>query len=260
MPTENAETLSLKSNLKTMLPRPVRGFLRSLVDAIPGTKGYYKKRWLKKYYSTFATSERERMFLGISRFFHINRPMNGYYLEFGCFQGRSMRLAHKHFRHLFDFTYVAFDSFEGLPEIQKIDQQELWVKGKQKTAVEDFRGILTRAGMPDSKLITVKGFFDKSLNSDLQKKLLPTKAAVIFVDCSLYTSTIPVLEFCVPFLQQGTILVFDGWNCYFGDPHHGERRAFNEFRKKYPDMIFEDFVSTNEMQSYIYIDNNRDLN
>jgi hypothetical protein len=180
--------------------------------------------------------------------------VTGYYFEFGCHEGKTMRLAYKHFRHLFDFDYVAFDSFEGLPEIEKIDEQEIWKKGKLKTDEDKFRKIVRSSGMPDGKLTTVKGYYDKSLTVELQRKLLPKKAAVIYVDCDLYHSTVPVLEFCRVFFQRGTILVFDDWNCFHGDPNRGERRAFREFKHKYPQFIFEEFVSTNEAKSFVFLE------
>ena len=52
------------------------------------------------------------VFLSIARFAHINRPLDGYYMEFGSHEGRTMRLAWRHFQHLFNWDYVAFDSFE----------------------------------------------------------------------------------------------------------------------------------------------------
>jgi O-methyltransferase len=237
--------------VKSLLPRPVRAALRALADLVPGSAKHRRDRWMKEYYTTFAIRERERIFLSIARFGHINRPMSGYYFEFGCHEANTMRMAFVHFRYLFDFEYVAFDSFEGLPELDPIDKQDIWQKGKLKTAEDEFRRLVMGAGMPGDKLRTVKGFFDDSLTPALQAQLLPRKAAVIYVDCDLYKSTIPVLEFCVPFLQRGTILVFDDWNCFHGDPDRGERRAFREFCERHPDQRFEEFVSTNEAKAFI---------
>ena len=208
---------------------------------------------LRHHYTAFAVHERERLFSAIARFGHINRPMQGFYFEFGCHEANTMRMAYKHFRHLFDLEYVAFDSFEGLPEIKDIDKQAIWAKGKLKTTEQEFRRIVTHAGMPSGKLRTVKGFFDESLTPALQAQLLPQKAAVIYVDCDLYQSTIPVLEFCVPFLQRGTVIVFDDWNCFHGDPDRGERRAFREFRERHPHLEFEEFVSSNEAKAFIFL-------
>ena len=56
----------------------------------------------------------------------------GYYFEFGCFEANTMRLAFDCFHHLFDWHYVAFDSFEGLPEIGEIDKQAIWEKASSR--------------------------------------------------------------------------------------------------------------------------------
>ena len=165
-----------------------------------------------------------------------------------------MRLAWRHFQHLFNWDFIAFDSFEGLPEIDEIDKQEIWQKGRLKTSDRDFIDIVTRAGMPRERLRTVKGFYDDSLTPDLAAELSPRKAAVVYVDCDLYKSTVPVLRFVKSFLQRGTIIVFDDWNCFHGDPERGERLAWAEFLQANPELKFEAFVSTTEAQSFICID------
>ena len=164
-----------------------------------------------------------------------------------------MRMAYDHTHHLFDWTYVAFDSFEGLPDIPNIDKQEIWQKGKLKTSEEDFIKLMSRHGVPRNKLMTIKGFYDQSLNDSLQARLLPHKAAVIYIDCDLYSSTVPVLKFIKYFLQKGTVLVFDDWNCFYADPNKGERRAFREFLTENPNLIYEDIVQTNEAKAFIYL-------
>jgi O-methyltransferase len=211
------------------------------------------RRWVRETYTPFAREQRLRLFLAIVRFAHINRPIEGYYMEFGSHEGKSMRMAWDCFRHLTDWSYIAFDSFEGLPEIEEIDRQEIWKKGRLKTSEEHFQEIVLGHGMPRDKLRTVKGFYDESLTDGLRDELLPTKAAVVYVDCDLYTSTVPVLEFIRPFLQRGTIIVFDDWMCFLGDPDKGERKAWAEFRQRYPEMRFEPFYATSEVQSFICI-------
>jgi hypothetical protein len=57
------------------------------------------------------------------------------------------------------------------------------------------------------------------------------KVSVAHIDCDLYQSTVEVLEglhrgSC---LQDGTILLFDDWNCNKANPNFDERRAFREF-------------------------------
>lgn len=211
------------------------------------------ERWVSRCYTAFGQGERENVFLSICRFCHINRPIDGYYMEFGSHEANTMRLAWKHTQYLFNWTYVAFDSFEGLPEIQQIDKQEIWGKGRLKTSEEDFVERVVTAGMPRERLVTVKGFYDQVLTSDLAESLLPKKAAVIYIDCDLYHSTVPVLQFIRPFLQLGTIVVFDDWNCFLADPSRGERLAWKEFRETNPQFMFEPFVSTAEAQSFIFV-------
>jgi hypothetical protein len=101
--------------------------------------------------------------------------------------------------------------------------------------------------------MTVKGFYDASLTPELAQRLLPRKAAVIYVDCDLYLSTIPVLEFIVPFLQPGTVIVFDDWNCFLADPDKGERRAWREFRERHPALRFEDFAQTGMQKAFVHV-------
>lgn len=220
---------------------------------VPFTTSYRKTGWIRDTYFKFGQDQRRYLFLSIGRFCHINRPIHGYYFEFGCHEANTMRMAYDCFRYLFDWSYVAFDSFEGLPEIKEIDRQEIFQKGKLKTTEENFIRIVASHGIPKNKLITVKGFFEHVLTPELKLRLLPTKAAVIYIDCDLYTSTVPVLNFIKDFLQTGTIIVFDDWNCFHGDPDKGERRAFREFRERNPNLLFEDFVQTNEAKSFIFV-------
>lgn len=221
---------------------------------VPFTRQYKARQWVTNEYMGFAHDNMRHLFLSIARFAHINRPIEGYYFEFGSHEGRTMRLAWRHFQHLFNWDFVAFDSFEGLPEIAEIDKQAIWSKGRLETSEDNFVRIVTASGMPLNRLTTVKGFYDQSLTPDLQQRFLPRKAAVIYVDCDLYMSTVPVLKFIRPFLQVGTIIVFDDWNCFYGDPARGERLAWSEFCQGNPELRFVEFVSTNEAQAFICID------
>jgi O-methyltransferase len=76
---------------------------------------------------------------------------------------------------------------------------------------------------------------------------------VILIDCDLYSSTKTVLNFLKPILRMGSIVVFDDWNCYFGRDDRRERRAFIEFLNQNKNMKFDDFVSTCEVKSFIYV-------
>jgi len=212
-----------------------------------------RRRWIRRDYQRFGWQQRENIFLSIARYCHINRPMHGYYFEFGSHGANTMRLAWKHFRHLFDWTFVAFDSFEGLPEVTEMDRTEIFEKGHLATSEEEFIRVVTGAGMPRERLLTVKGFYEDTLTPEVKAQLLPNKAAVVYVDCDLHSSTAVVLEFIRDFLQRGTVVVFDDWNCYHADPCKGERRAWREFLRKHGRLRFEELYSTGEAKVFVFI-------
>ena len=235
------------------LPECGKVVARNIWSRLPWRGQAKQRRWVLDTYTAFGRRERQRIFLSIARFLHINRPISGYYLEFGCNEANTMRMAWDAFHHLFDFTYVGFDSFEGLPEISKIDEQAIWAKGKLAYTESDFIRTVTSHGIPRNKLRTVQGFYDESLNTALAEELAPHKAAVIYIDCDLYKSTVTVLDWIPNFLQIGTVIVFDDWNCFYGDPDRGERRAWREFLEARPSLNFEPFVSTGEGQAFIFV-------
>lgn len=212
-----------------------------------------KAQWMEEQYHRFRAESRQRVFMSIAVFCNHNRPIDGYYLEFGCHGARTMRMAWDATRHLYDWTYVAFDSFEGLPALEPIDEMPIWQAGGLKTSEHEFVRTVLEHGMPRDRLVTVKGFFQQSLTQELKERLLPRKAAVVYIDCDLYASTVPVLEFARDFLRRGTILVFDDWFCFYGDPDRGERRAFREFRERYPHLRFEEFLQTSEVKAFVFL-------
>jgi O-methyltransferase len=247
--------MSLTRRIYDRMPegtKPALRSLRGMLRHVPGSRDYARTKWVGSY-TAFQMAERDTLFRRIAYFCHVNRPMEGYYMEFGCHEANTMRLAWQHSRFLFNWAYIAFDSFEGFPEITEIDQQEIWAPGKCATDEIEFRRRVERAGMPGERLRTVKGFYDASLTETLRDQLLPTKAAVVYVDCDLYESTVPVLEFMAPFLQRGTIVVFDDWNCFWGDPDRGERLAWREFRERYPELRFESFHTDGMAKAFICI-------
>lgn len=247
---------SLVRYIYRLLPERIKiviRYLSTLRAYVPLTSAYRNTRWLKDVYLEFCNSQRRYVFLSVARFLNINRPIDGYYFEFGCNGANTTRMAWDAFHHLFDMTYVGFDSFEGLPEIQEIDKQEIWAKGKLAYAESEYIRVVTAHGVPNNRFLTVRGFYDQSLTQDLKARLHPKKAAVIYIDCDLYASTVPVLNWVTDFLQRGTIIVFDDWNCFHADPEKGERRAWREYLEANSHLRFEPFVSTNEAQSFVFL-------
>lgn len=157
--------------------------------------------------------------------------IEGEFFEFGVFEGRTTleanRMANKVKREI---LYFAFDSFEGLPESEENGNK--FHQGQYSCSEEKYLNKIQSGGIKKDKIRTFKGFYDVTLNNNLQAELTKYKAAVVWIDCDLYISTVPVLNFILPFLQNGTIICFDDWFSFGGNPLKGELRATEEWLLK----------------------------
>ena len=131
------------------------------------------------------------------------------YLEFGVFQGESMRYWSSHLRNP-KAKLHGFDSFEGLPETWNLNLK----KGHFSTngAIPDIR---------DPRVKFFKGWFNETLATYIPP---PHERLVIDMDADLYSSTIYVLRKLQQIIVPGTYLYFDE----FAD-RLNELRAFAEF-------------------------------
>ncbi|HEX9461844.1 MAG TPA: class I SAM-dependent methyltransferase [Alphaproteobacteria bacterium] len=151
-------------------------------------------------------------------------PAEGMILEFGVERGDSLR----HLSRRTDRTVHGFDSFQGLPED--------WHGTFEK------RGKFSTAGrlpaVPDNARLHV-GWFSDVLPDFLARHNEP--AALVHIDCDLYSSSKAVLDLLADRLAPGSVIVFDE---YFNYPNWQEHefRAFQEFvdgrQRKYEYLAF----------------------
>jgi hypothetical protein len=169
----------------------------------------------------------------------------GDYLEFGVFKGGTFVEAVKAVelkKNLGEMKFYAFDSFRGLPEPKGVDAHSDQFRGGTIVfGLDDFKKELSRQEIDLNKVRIVPGWFKDTLNAETKKKLDVKSAAVIWVDCDLYESTVPVLEFVKDYIVDGTVLVFDDWFFYKGHPERGERKAFAEWLNKNPQFSVTEF-------------------
>jgi hypothetical protein len=189
-----------------------------------------------RYNQHFRQSERMRFFALTFDFLKEN-GVSGDYFEFGCHSGRTFRMALTEARRhsLDDMRFVAFDSFEGLPEAEQEHGVANWRPAALATSEETFLSLIQDHGIYVDRVSTVKGFYDQSLSPALSERLRAAgrPAALINVDCDLYESSVPVFDFIEPFLQEGTVLYIDDFfSGYKGSPKHGVSRAFDAFRER----------------------------
>jgi O-methyltransferase len=165
-------------------------------------------------------------------------------MEFGVLGGWSARIFCETMRDIFNLNNIRlFDSFEGLPEYDsEIDRSSYEIAGRNvwsdKMKFPD--EFLRQFGQPHhlhireklseivraERLFVHKGFYSETLKTPPQ-----AKASIVHLDCDLYQSTVDVFEGlhrgkC---FQDGTVLLFDDWNCNRGNPGFGQRRALQEF-------------------------------
>ena len=81
--------------------------------------------------------------------------------------------------------------------------------------------------MKDSEFELIKSFY-----SELSEDDLPSKAVIIHIDVDIYQSAIESLRLCKNSIQQGTVLLFDDYNCFSAANDKGERRALKEFSEE----------------------------
>ena len=92
-------------------------------------------------------------------------------------------------------------------------------------SVENFAKILKLSGIRQSEYtlypVSTVNLLQQSKLDELELK----KAAFVYIDCDLYESTVPVLRFVLPLLQTGTVIAFDDWYSFNGDPERGGQLA-----------------------------------
>lgn len=180
--------------------------------------------------------------------------VEGDYLEFGVYKGgsfseafiaieRQRRIVTAEMPHSPAFMnwlaakprYFAFDSFEGLPPGDAARQVD-YVPGAFACSEQQFRANVAADGVDMQRVITVKGMYDQSLVHEVKTRHRLKQAAMVFIDCDLYESTVPVLDFVTDLVGQGTIIIFHDWFRFKGSPDHGEQRACGEWLKRNPQL------------------------
>jgi hypothetical protein len=178
--------------------------------------------------------------------------LKGDYLEFGVYTGNTLIESYKNylsFKNWIDHQMVsdeawrrekakhyvnhvscfhALDSFEGMPE--NSEEHIMFANGGCKADCEIVKTRCANVGLKPPQLCVHKGVFSYT-KENLYKSMGNKKAAIINIDCDLYESAKDVLAICESFIQIGTVLLFDDYNCFSADNNRGERKAFREFRE-----------------------------
>jgi hypothetical protein len=168
--------------------------------------------------------------------------ITGDYLEFGSWGAQTFRLAYAASRSFESKRHLwAFDSFAGLPASDDSrDAHPVWSVGNLSISQAEFHRLCARQGMSRSDYSVIEGFYADTLRSSADE--LPDRAAIVYVDCDMYTSTMDVLTFVTSRIVHGTVIAFDDYFCFGPDETSGERRAATEVFGAHPDWRLVPFV------------------
>jgi O-methyltransferase len=170
--------------------------------------------------------------------FTRNEDVAGDYAEFGVLDGRTFVEAWRAAERwrADDVNLHAYDSFEGLPSISGPDKPGPFTSGQFRVSRGVFERALRVARVPDDRVTITGGFFEDSLLAAPHHTI-----AIAWVDCDLYESTVPVLDFLTDQLQDGAVLIFDDWFCFRSRPDRGEQRACAEWLDRNPGLALRTY-------------------
>lgn len=171
--------------------------------------------------------------------------LNGHYLEFGTYWGRSFFPAYHRLKFwLRDF--YAFDSFAGLSaplgDETRFSGGDFAANAYCCTEAS-FRAMARLAGVDEARLRVVPGYYSASIRgrSGRDFGIENRSVSVCVIDCDLYEPTRDVLDFVLPLLDDGALIYFDDWRLCRASPRVGERRAALEWLAAHPGIELVEF-------------------
>ena len=167
-------------------------------------------RWLKEHPAPKYFPDRFELYKHLIVAEGLDAPIQ--YLEFGVYQGRSLRYWTDRIKHP-EARFIGFDCFEGLPE-RWGKLPEGTFKPAQVPKIEDERCSLN------------VGLFQDTLPGFLQRNRFRGRK-VLHLDADLYSSTLFVLASMAPYLRSGDVLIFDEFGSIRTPTE--EFRAFEDF-------------------------------
>lgn len=224
----------------------VKNLIKRLLNPI-------KRNFTADVYARIATLEYRsfnRRFYAIEQCaeYLVGAQLDGDYLEFGVYKGDTFSHAYKWMSpHFKEMKFVAIDSFEGLPRPKGIDSAEGYSSHFYETQFacsrQEFTQNICAKGVDLGRVKIIEGWFDETLSPERAPDHDVKAIAVAWVDCDLYESTVPVLNFITPYLAAGSVIIFDDWRCYRNHPDFGEQRACREWLESNPKIQLSELFS-----------------
>jgi O-methyltransferase len=179
----------------------------------------------------------------------------GDYLEFGVYRGDSMLCMQRASARLGlgGMRLVGFDSFEGMPDTAVAEDEATrsggglsYRPGALKSSYDDTKKTMTAHGADWDRIELVRGWYDETLTPEVRERIGVRRAAVVMIDCVLYSSTLAALRFCEPLIADEAIVFLDDWDAGVevdAESAAGERIAFETFVAENPTLRVEQIGS-----------------
>ena len=123
--------------------------------------------------------------------------------------------------------FCGFDSFDdGFKYFDERDEHPFFKEGDFVSSYDKVQRRLRKH--PEASLI--KGYFEESVAGKSVSELCgESLAAVVFIDCDLMGPARIALDFVLPALQPGTVLIIDDYFAYRGNERLGTCGALHSF-------------------------------
>jgi len=207
----------------------------------------------------------------------IKNQIDGDYLEFGVWKGNSFIEMYRQIKinseifyqnnknkniedlnNIFnEMKFHAFDSFDGLPETSSHKPIQYFA-GNYCADEQVFINNIKKNGVDISKTTITKGWFKESLTDECVDKINLKKIAIAYIDCDLFDSTTPVLKFITPFINTGTVLIFDDWFRNGGYKKRGVQGAVLDWLDKNNDITLQHYYNSDTRTAIFIVIKNDD--
>lgn len=175
----------------------------------------------------------------------LGAQISGDYAEFGVYQGETFAHACNFMGPMFpELSFWAFDSFKGLPHPRaEIDEHNGYsggfYEGQFSCSKTDFLNNLEDRSVNLDRVRIVDGWYNETLTKQYTDRYPSSKletVAVAWIDCDLYESTVPVLDYISNKITIGSVILFDDWRCFRNQQNLGQQRACKEWLDRNPNL------------------------
>jgi O-methyltransferase len=224
--------------------------LEKLIEKLENKNRYLEHRLLSKNRHRWDVIEK------VTDYF-MGAQLDGDYAEFGVYKGETFAHAAKFNSPIFeDMKFWAFDSFQGLPDPRHdVDittgYSGGFYRGQFACSQDEFVANLEDQQVDLKRVKIVPGWYAHTLKPNNPALQELKKIAFAWIDCDLYESTVPVLEFITDKLSTGAVVLFDDWRCFHNRDGYGQRRACREWLDRNPHIKLNEFID-NDYNGYSF--------